>query len=76
MNPEPENEKKEKRPPRYLGAGLVLGVGMGAALGNIAVGIAVGLAIGAALSSYHKEKQQNENDADDEGSHDDGEVKE
>jgi len=72
MNPEPENEKKEKRPPRYLGAGLVLGVGMGAALGNIAVG----LAIGAALESYHKEKQQNENDADDEGSHDDGEVKE
>jgi len=62
MNSEPENEKKEKHPPRYLGAGLALGVAVGAALGNIAVGLAVGLAIGAALESYHKEKQLNEND--------------
>ena len=75
MNSEPENEKKEKRPPRYLGAGFLLGVGVGVALGHIAVGIAVGLAIGAALESYHKEKRENENNAEDGDSHIDGEKK-
>jgi len=60
MNSEPQEPKTKKRPPRYIGAGLVLGVGVGAALDNIAVGIAIGLAIGAALDSYHKEKRGDE----------------
>ncbi len=60
MNTDQEKDKKEKRSPRYLGGGLILGVGVGAATGNLAVGIAVGLAIGAALESYHKEKKENE----------------
>ncbi len=67
MNTDQEKDKKEKRPPRFIGAGFILGAGVGIAIGNIAVGIAVGLAIGAALHSYHKEKRDNE---DDQGSED------
>lgn len=62
-----DQEKDKVRPPRYVGAGLILGAGLGAATGNLAVGIAVGLAIGAALESYHKEKRENDS-GDDEDS--------
>ena len=64
MSTDQEKEKKGKRPPHYLGAGLAIGVGVGVALDNIAVGIAGGLAIGAALDSYHKEKYENEDNQD------------
>ncbi len=62
MSTDEEKDIKEKRPPRYIGAGLAIGVGVGVAMDNIAVGIAVGLAIGAALESYHKEKRENQED--------------
>jgi len=65
MNTDPVEEKKPKRSPRYIGAGLAIGAGVGVALDNIAVGIAVGLAIGVALDSYHKEKRENDSDEED-----------
>jgi len=68
MATEPVEEKKQKRPPRYIGVGLALGAGIGVAMGNIAVGVAVGVAIGAGLESYYREKLQNENSDEDEGS--------
>jgi F0F1-type ATP synthase assembly protein I len=63
-----ENNKKEKRSPRKIGGGMVIGIGIGVAIGvatdNLAVwigvGVALGLAFGAVWDSQTKQKDDSQ----------------
>lgn len=55
-NSEKEPAKKFKPNEKYIGAGLVIGIGIGAAIDNIGLGVALGLVFGAAIGNEKLKK--------------------
>jgi len=48
------DDRKNQRPIKYIGLGLIIGTAIGAALENVALGVGVGLLVGAHLDHQQK----------------------